>query len=240
MRATPSPRLALLLLPFLFLGCSDKSSTTPSTFPTAGLLAFLPFDSDASDESGNGNDGTPIGGATASGELLLGNNADDMLSLPASVMDGLTDFTFAAWLRLDALRNEGHEVISGANAVEDNDLVFWYREHTDEWAIGVNNGNAALSTDARIEDGQWHHVALTRSAGQFQLYLDGSASGSAVSQPTDAIEIDPGGLIFGQDQDTVGGNFEADEAWAGAMDNLRIYDRALSAGDIGKLAEESR
>jgi hypothetical protein len=54
------------------------------------------------------------------------------------------------------------------------------------------------------------------------------------------LDIAPGGLVFGQDQDTVGGGFEADESWAGAMDNLRIYNRALTATDVAALAQESR
>jgi len=229
----------VFLLPLLF-GCGSKSSTAPTAFPNQGLLAFLPFDTDASDQSGNGNDGTLIGGATASGMLVLGDNTSDMLELPASVMDGLTDFTVAAWIRMDAVRGNSHELISAANAGEDNALCFWYRDHTDEWLVGVNNGSALLTTDGNIEDGEWHHMALTRSGDSLRLYLEGSASGSAVTQQPDPLAVDPGGLIFGQDQDSVGGDFEADEVWAGAVDNLRIYDRALSAGEIRLLSQESR
>jgi len=208
--------------------------------PTEGLQAFLSFSGDASDQSGNGKDGMLLGGATGSGELVVGNNATDMLTLPSSVMDGLSDFTFAAWLRIDTLRNESHEVISGANAVEDNALIFWYREATDEWVVGVNNGSSAFATDATIEDGQWHHVALTRSGNSALLYLDGSRLGGAVDVDGAILDIDPGGLVFGQDQDEVGGSFDAGESWAGAMDNLRIYDRALSAAEVDLLAKEAR
>lgn len=97
-------------------------------------------------------------------------------------MDGLGDFTFGAWLRIDTLRDENHEVISGANAAEDNALSFWYWEETEEWVVDV----------------------------------------------------------FGQDQDEVGGGYEADEAWARAMDNLRICDRALGVEEVALLAAEPR
>lgn len=218
-------------------GCGDDKSADPEPMPADdGLLVDLPFDSNAQDRSGNGNHGTLVGGATASGELVLGDNATDMLSLPFSVMDGLGDFTFAAWLRLDVFRNEGHEVISGANAADDNHLVFWYREHTDEWAVGVNNGNLAFAVDATIEDGQWHHIALVRSGTEASLFQDGAQLGGSVTVGADVLDIDPGGLIFGQDQDVVGGGFAANESWAGAMDDLRIYDRALDATAIQGLA----
>jgi hypothetical protein len=219
--------------------CGDDNPTTPPGIPTQGLMAFLAFDGNASDGSGGGNDGTLVGGATAAGALVLGNNNTDMLMLPATVMDGLGDFTFAAWLRIDTFREESHEVISGANVLEDNALIFWYREPTDEWVIGVNDGASTFPADSRIEDGTWHHVAVLRSGSTTRLYLDGSAFGAEIAIDPDLLQIDPGGMIFGQDQDTLGGDFEANSAWAGAMDNLRIYNRALSADEIKRVAEEA-
>jgi MSHA biogenesis protein MshQ len=225
-------------------GCSSDSSTESKkteqpAIPTNGLLVYLPFQGNANDQSGNGNNGTLLGGATASGALVLGDNDTDALSIPSTVMDGLYEFTFAAWLRMDSLRNASHEVISGANAGYDNVLIFWYREHTDEWVVGINGGDNPFAVDTRIEDQQWHHVALIRSGSTASLYLDGAIQGSAVNVGTDTLEIDPGGLIFGQDQDVLGGGFAQDQSWAGAMDNLRIYNRALSAAEVQTVANET-
>jgi hypothetical protein len=181
-----------------------------------------------------------LGGAAASSELLLGDNTTDMLTLPGSVLDGVADFTFSAWLRIDVLRGENHQILSAANAVEDNVIGIWYREATDEWVFGEDDDSYEFGTDARIEDGQWHHVVVTRAGSSAQMYFDGLPLGSAVSVPGDVLDVDPNGLVFGQDQDMVGGGFEADEAWAGAMDNLRLYDRAVSGTEAQSLAEEQR
>jgi MSHA biogenesis protein MshQ len=237
----------VVALPLLAVisGCGGKDSTEPSkstnqlNIPTNGLLIYLQFEGNVNDASGNGNNGTLLGGAIASGALVMGDNDTDALSLPSTVMDGLHEFTFAAWLRMDSLRNASHEVISGANASFDNVLIFWYREHTDEWVVGINGGNNPFVVDNRIEDQQWHHVALTRSGSTASLYLDGAVLGSAVTVGNDTLEIDPGGLIFGQDQDVLGGGFAQDQSWAGAMDNLCIYNRALSAAEVQTVANDT-
>ena len=239
-------RASALLMLIALSGCSesDEDSTGPSNntqlnIPTNGLLLYLQFGGNTNDLSGNGNNGTLLGGATASGALVLGDNATDALSLPLTVMDNLHDFTFAAWLRMDSLRNASHEVISGANANFDNVLIFWYREHTDEWVVGINGGDNPFAIDNRIEDQQWHHVALTRTGSTANLYLDGVVLGSAVSVGNDTLEIDAGGLIFGQDQDVLGGGFAQDQSWAGAMDNLCIYNRALSATEVQTVTNDT-
>jgi len=237
------PRAFRWTTPLLVLGvvaCTEATAVEEPDPLSVGLVAHLIFQGDATDQSGNGNDGDLLGAATASGELLLGNNANDMLRLPSGAMDGLGDFTFAAWLRIDTFRDNSHEVISAANAIEDNALIFWYREGTDQWAVGVNNVSADFPTDPSIETGQWLHVALLRSGTSASLFLNGVRLGAPVTVPGDVLDIAPGGLVFGQDQDTVGGGFEADESWAGAMDNLRIYNRALTATDVAALAQESR
>lgn len=46
--------------------------------------------------------------------------------------------------------------------------------------------------------------------------------------------------MFGQDQDSVAVGFASEESWAGAMVNLRTYDRALSPAEVSALNGEPR
>jgi hypothetical protein len=52
---------------------------------------------------------------------------------------------------------------------------------------------------------------------------------------SDPIDIDPGGLIVGQDQDSVGGGFTTNNSLAGEVDELRFYSRALSTTDVAAI-----
>jgi hypothetical protein len=47
------------------------------------------------------------------------------------------------------------------------------------------------------------------------------------------------GGVVGQDQDSVGGGFQAEQAFAGQMDNLRINDRAPDAAEALILSQEA-
>lgn len=222
------------------VGCSETSPTQPEQLPTAGLVAYLPFTGNATDVSGNGNHGTLRGGAAATSALVLADGVTDFLELPSSAMDGLGDFTFAAWLRIDMFRDENHQILSGANASEDNALGFWYREVTDEWVVSVDDAQTEFDPDDTIEDGAWHHVTVRRDGGVATLFIDGAPIGGSLSISTNVLDIDAGGLLLGQDQDLVGGGFEADESWAGAVDDLRLYGRALDDMDVQLLAVEPR
>ena len=86
---------------------SDIDSITFSLIPTEGLLAYYPFNGNANDESGNGNHGTLLGGAIITDILILGDNNTDALSLPHTILNGISAFTFASWLKINNLHTTG-------------------------------------------------------------------------------------------------------------------------------------
>ena len=74
--------------------------------------------------------------------------------------------------------------VLGVESAGDGNDVFWgWLDATGR--IGVQAGNMAGAKSANpINDGQWHHIALTRDAttGAVQVYVDGVLSGSATSE----------------------------------------------------------
>jgi hypothetical protein len=81
---------------------------------------------------------------------------------------------------------------------------------------------------------------LVRENGSIgRFYLDDQQIGDGVTVPIAAMNIAPGGLVLGQDQDSVGKDFDAGQSWAGDLDNLRIYNRALSRAEVHALFRET-
>jgi len=220
---------------------SDDSPAAPTTDLGKGLLGLYNFDGSAADASGHGRDGTLLGGATVDqGYLALGVNDQDALSLPASMIDGLGDFTFASWVRLGTTHVWPSQWISGATSAEDNNLGIWYDPNNSRWSMDLFGDTYDFDDNSVVEDMQWHHVVVTRAGAKAALYIDGAAVTTGLDVNADPVDVDDTGFIVGQDQDTLGGGFATDNSLSGDVDQLRIYNRALSAAEAKALAGIAR
>jgi hypothetical protein len=100
-------------------------------------------------------------------------------------------------------------------------------------AIAVGIRTHSMQTSVDVADGTWHHIAATwRSIdGRTVLYVDGSPVHTGTMGT--GLALRPNGLlVLGQDQDTLGGGFNHDQAFAGTMDEVRIVGRFLEASEI--------
>jgi hypothetical protein len=88
-----------------------------------------------------------------------------------------------------------------------------------------------MRTSLAVNDGQWHHVAVTRNAfdGEMAIYLDGVLNTNTFG-PT-GPRTSPPVLRLGSLQSGVAGKF-----YQGAMDDVRLYNGLLSADSIAALA----
>ena len=94
-------------------------------------------------------------------------------------------------------------------------------------------GNAVLSTDASLSQNEWHHVALTRNAGEFELYLDG------VQQTVTDSDTSPNSFQS-DDVTMIGGAATSNGfAFSGKIDEVRIWDTARSAPEISGIMNQS-
>ena len=235
--------LPLLVAPVLLLAaCSEDGDPAAPAGPdlNAGLAGHYAFEGSADDATANGQDGVLLGGATVNGHLSVGSNDTDALSLPAGMLNGRTDFTVAGWVRMEVFHIWPSQWISGATTSDDNSLGIWYSPNENRWAMCLASNTYKFDMNSTFEDQGWHHIVVTRKGDQAALYIDGAVVTAALDVPSDPLAIDDGGLIVGQDQDTLGGGFSTDNSLAGGVDELRIYGRAVSAAEVKAIYDLGR
>ena len=214
---------------------------------TDGLVAFYALDGDANDASGNGNDGTISnlnGGLGLDGSVWVDdpergtvisfNGTAEGAFVRAGDIPQMTltnDFVWAFWAKHSDENTADNDIILG-NRKDENAVDFVPRQFIKftptkfEWHMN-GNGDDNLDYDDIVAD-VWFHHAVVKTADQLTYYRNGAeASSGTFTQPLDF----PQPLYFGGDNEGSAG-----ENWAGLMSDVRIYDRALSAGEIRYLA----
>jgi Concanavalin A-like lectin/glucanases superfamily/Protein of unknown function (DUF1573) len=221
---------------------SSTTTTTGSTLPS-GLVLHWTFNTanisgtTVTDSSNNGGTGTIYGNpATVSGKFnqaLAFNGVNSYVSMSGS--DPATAFnnsvTLAAWIKTtNSTRTEG--IISKFTAAGS---AAGYIFQTDAAGnvglrIGAEDLNAypaVVSDTTKINDGNWHHVAVVITMGTgAQFYVDGQLSSTGAMQVWEGGD-DGSTLEVGTSGYTPWANY-----FTGSIDDVQVYNRALSATDI--------
>jgi len=221
----------------------------PTDPGTAGLVVYYPFEGDAKDASGKGNDGTLNGGPafaasqTGLGQALVLDGSDDYVDLPISpLVNTLDSVTVATWMNATGQGYLWQRIFAFTSA----DTVSYMFLTSDGGLHGVlqfgisSGGNAneirVTALRALPTPTGWHHVAgvIDGATKTLLLYLDGDV---VASGPTSVL---PSNLAQ-TTQNTLGHNLFSGtpytESWYnGALDEFRIYTRVLSAGEVRYLA----
>ena len=190
---------------------------------------------EVTDNSGNDYHGTATGMTTTIAGKICGagdftnTGIDDYLTLDNNALDGQTDFSISVWTNTTPVATVA--LLSGANSSRNNELLFWF-DGANNMQPFIRNSSQTSLADGNFDDGTWRHLVWTRSGAQHCLYVDGALSQCANGSNIGALNIEPGGLIVGKEQDTVGDNFDPSQAWDGLLDELVIFDSVLTSTEI--------
>jgi len=214
---------------------------------TEGLVAYYEFENDANDNSGNGLHGTVVGdptyveGLAGYGMAMDFDGTDDLVEL--GKFDVVGGITLAAWIKADDFEFNDARIISKAKEWGGDDH-WWMLSTISETSLRFRlktdegPGTATLISDPVLEAGVWAHVTVTWDGSMMRIYKDGveaasqEKGGSAVavdpavsvaigSQPSDAFASDPSRVA---------------KFFDGLLDEVRIYNRALSDLEVRYLA----
>ena len=190
----------------------------------------------ANDTSGKGNDGKIEGGANwvngKFGKALSLDGSNDYVEIAHddSLMVG-SEHTIALWFKLDKSPGDGMGVVTK----DDWAPGFWWnttiiRHHTHDPAGTLHYIDANWNPDTN-----WHHVAATWDGDEFGVYLDGDEIGSGISAPDvgrNPLTDKP--LLFGIYL-TTGQHGKWGQFLSGIIDDVAIFNVALSEGEIKSL-----
>ena len=187
----------------------------------------------AGDASGHGHDGTLSGeitwiagkvGPSALSFHTVG--ATSHVTVPDAAdlrFTAAQSFSLTAWVNVFALPGQWSGIVT-----KSRDAGPWYGlwiDPSNRWVAGgwTNLIGSAATTG-------WHHLALVQdgAAGTRRLYVDGVLAASGAAQAGD-----------GHGELWMGGAKSVNEYFNGALDEVRIYNRALPAGEVLTMAQGS-
>ena len=223
------------------LTVGDGNPPPPNTeVPTDGLVAEWSFEDDLADcTTDNGVAGgasgalgpactldapTATGGAVDDGLAFDGAN-DEVVVGADPALDLLTGITISAWVKTSTTSNYRSIVDKRDGATDGFDL---YLAPGGKPFLRIND--KALQGFANLADDQWHHVVGFYDGANMWLYVDGVLDSGRVAGPQVLDTTAP--VILGR---SYAGSFSV---FDGAIDQVRIYDRALNGAEITNLAGE--
>jgi MSHA biogenesis protein MshQ len=206
---------------------------------TPQLVAHYALEGDVADSSGNGHTGGSQGtvdyerAVICDGVQLDGNG---YVSVPDNNdFDLRNALTVTAWIRADSLSVSGHEDLYSFLSKDTNyefhvradGSLYWW------WSGGSFDTDAGV-----IEPGTWYHFAAvySKSDGIMRIYLNGEQEAShswSSSLPTNS---DP--LYIGTDKGSGGGDWP-ERRFHGSIDEVRIYNYALTQAEVMDLVYET-
>lgn len=222
--------LFLIFVSSMFIGNAGAQSTScpgdgSATDLACGLVGHWTFDdgsgTTATDSSGNGNNGTLVNGATWTTGAIQGavhlNGVNQYVQMNTN-LGSLSSFTLTAFINLDA---------SAANQSQ-GDNPFWALDSHNVivmrptgYYITIPDSFPGLQNSTASNIGLWVHVAIVRTASTISYYRDGVLVQTA--NLSNAPSTNFSSFVLGS---------WSGYQFSGAIDDLRLYNRALTDGSV--------
>ena len=227
------------------LGVSVAVTATQPAFaaPDERLVAHYGLDETsgavAADQSGNGRDATIVGGpALMGGEGVRLDGVDDHVRLPNDILAGLTSITVSTEVLIRTTQSTPYFIYGMGNTnssgVGNGYLFSTGNAYKSSIATGNWSTEQTVNSGANLARDVWKTITYTLddASNTARIYLDGVQ----VAQNTN-VTITPGAIGNGVTAANYLGRsvYTADRYLAGSLRDFRIYDVALTAGEVAAL-----
>ncbi|MGC4118515.1 MAG: hypothetical protein QM765_28960 [Myxococcales bacterium] len=226
-RGVPADQVMTVRLTGLFANLVPASTNGTArrlhlAYRPAGVVGQWFFSRDAVDTSGNGNDLAGQGGVALTVDRF---GADEsayrfgtglLSAADAGALDLTGDYSITLWAKAEALTPAAALVSKGSGYV----LRLSDQAPHDVVELNGSASGVAGTVGRKLDTAVWHHIAATQSGTAVKIYLDGklaySGTGTAATANGDPLEIGRG--------------------FQGALDDVRLFNRALTADEAAALA----
>lgn len=214
-----------------------------------GLVAFYPFCGNANDESGNNNNGN-VNGATLTTDRFGNKNSaysfngtSDKITVNDNVSLNPTYISVSLWYQTNDTTKSPQCLIYKSN---------WSDASNEEYAFEINYGSIGVivagikqnsscqpganwkKTFTNLSNTQWNHFVYTYDGIAAKIWINGAlvTTNNSIAGPMD---ICPGGTLTIGAGWSGGNGIGLPDFFNGKMDDILIYNRALSASEVEQL-----
>jgi hypothetical protein len=225
------------------------AAQVPSYVPTDGLVGWWPFNGNANDESGNGNDGVVNGATLVNDRAEVPNSAYSFnssasnfiqMSLPVA-----NEVTICGWYKCDTPNRYYPRIFYyGSNSSQSSPATMisagimgnepsWLANYTGRFYNETNVSASAINHNTITSDNLWHHFSVSMGTdGIISTYIDGQFAMSNALMS--AVNISNGQFFIGRDPNDDYGGFGLGR-YNGILDDFAFFNRELSAQEIQNL-----
>jgi hypothetical protein len=207
-------------------------STPPPPSSSINPIGYWKFDEAsgtiAKDSSGTGNHGTLVNGtgwtAGKSGSAVSFDGLDDFVKV-ATTGFSTSQGTFTAWVKAPAFKSSPQYIFGHTTLPPYGSRIQLYSDDTGGFLdLGFGDSNPRALNIQQLQPNIWHHVGITWSSGSYAAYVNGiqktTGSYSGLTSLNSYAHI--GGI----------GNDSNPLPWNGTIDEVKVWNRALSSADI--------
>lgn len=237
-------KIKSLLLAFaanLGMTALTMAQNIPTYVPTDGIVGWWPFNGNANDESGNGNNGSASDAVVTTDRFGSSNSAYEngqltpLISVP-NISVNSSSFACSYWIKYSSLpinnsiADVSHEYLS-------NGTFTTFRQLNSTLGVGVigNNGisnQVILNTPNPVDTAGWNHIVIMRANQLLKIYVNGIIAASDSLVQNGSLVASKTFYIGGDPQNT---NQNPLAKFNGKIDDVGIWSRALSQQEITDL-----